>query len=262
MGSAWRFSIVVLVLLNSGLSATANEPPQLAALRATVRMTNGKASGTAWVVRTETPPRTVLVTAGHVFDEMKDLPCRLIWRAAGPDETSVRREVETPIRDGERPMWVRHPDLDVAAMPIVLPAGVDCQPFAWKQLADEQSLRDRRVQVGQELFIPCFPVQVEANAAGWPILRRGSLATHPLLPVADVQDYYVDYSHFGGDSGAPVVAFQSDQPLVIGLVYAMHRQTENITTDFEIRTIHTPLHLAHVVPAPFIRTTIERLATP
>ncbi|MDP1796412.1 MAG: hypothetical protein Q8K78_02980 [Planctomycetaceae bacterium] len=113
------------------------------------------------------------------------------------------------------------------------------------------------MRVGQDVFVPCFPAQVEANSAGWPLLRKGSLATHPLMPVARTPTMFVDYSHFGGDSGAPLVATVNGEPLVVGLVFAMLRQTDKTTMPFEERTLHTPLGLAIAAQAPLIRQTIE-----
>ncbi len=232
-----------------------------AALRATVRVTAEGKSGTGFFVTlpvvADEPPQTVLVTAAHVFDEMTGPQCRLVYRAADAEAGFVRKETEAPVKDGDRKLWVRHPAADVAVLGITVPEGVDVQPFTLNQIADTRHVEDRIVRVGQDVFIPCFPAQVEANSAGWPLLRKGSLATHPLTPVARTPTMFVDYSHFGGDSGAPVVATVNGEPLVVGLVFAMLRQTDKSTTAFEERTQHTPLGLGIAVQAPLIRQTIN-----
>ncbi|HET6425820.1 MAG TPA: hypothetical protein VFG20_19170, partial [Planctomycetaceae bacterium] len=79
----------------------------------------------------------------------------------------------------------------------------------------------------------------------------------PLTPVERVPTIFVDYSHFGGDSGAPVIATVNDEPLVVGLVFAMLRITDKSTTTFEDRTIHMPLGLGIAVQGPLIRQTID-----
>ncbi len=140
-----------------------------------------------------------------------------------------------------------------------VPEGADLKPFAYRQLADEKWAADRRIRVGQEVRIPCFPAQLEANEAGWPVLRTGWIATHPLTPLASAKTMLVDYSQFGGDSGAPVVACDGQEPLVVGLVFAMQRQTDKISMPFEERTVHTSLGLAIAVQSPFLRETIDRL---
>lgn len=236
-----------------------------AALRATVRVTADGKSGTGFFVTLpatdEKKPQTVLVTAGHVFDEIAGDKCKLVFRAADSEGGFVRKETETAVKEGDKKLWVRHPMTDLAVLGVDIPEGVDVQPFTLNQVADVRHVEDRLVRVGQEVFIPCFPAQVEANPAGWPILRKGSLATHPLTPVARTPTMFVDYSHFGGDSGAPVVATVNGEPLVVGLVFAMLRQTDKSATAFEERTHHTPLGLAIAAQAPLIRQTIEAWKT-
>ena len=244
--------------------SAADEAAMEAALRGTFRLTKGSASGTAFLVslgdRTEVHgKKQVLVTAAHVFDDLKGTDCTLVLRGHGKDNTIVRKEVTIPIREGKKPLWARHPDVDVAALGIDLPAGVDVMPFRFEQVADETWARQRKIRVGKDVCIPCFPAQLEANAAGWPILRKGSIATHPLTPLASARTMLIDYSQFGGDSGAPVVLYDGKEPIVVGLVSAMQRQTDKSSTPFEERTVHTPLGLAIAVQSPFIREVIERL---
>src|SRR5262249_55559828 len=133
------------------------------------------------------------------------------------------------------------------------------------QIADEAAFKAKQVRVGQDAWIPCFPARLESNPAGWPILRRGSIASHPLAPTKAQKTFLLDYSAFGGDSGAPVVVLtdvkrgqgKEQRPLVVGLVFGMNRQTDKATLPFEERIMHTPLALAVVVHAPFIRETID-----
>lgn len=232
-----------------------------AALRAAIRVTADGRSGTGFFVtlpaRDDQPAQTVLVTAAHVFDEIPGSKCKLVYRVPDAEAGFVRREEEVPVKDGDKKLWMRHPTTDLAVLGVTLPDGVDVQPFTLNQVADARHVEDRMVRVGQEVWVPCFPAQVEANPAGWPLLRRGTLATHPLTPVARTPTMYVDYSHFGGDSGAPVVATVNGEPLVVGLVFAMLRQTDKSATPFEERTHHTPLGIAVAAQAPLIRQTID-----
>jgi hypothetical protein len=234
------------------------------ALRGTFRLTKGSTSGTGFLVSfgdqdEAKGKKHVLVTAAHVFDDLKGADCTLILRAPGKNNAIIRKEVSLPIREGKQPLWVKHPDMDVAALPLDVPEGIDVKAFRLEQIADEKWAAERKIRVGQDVCIPCFPAQIEANKAGWPILRKGSIATHPLTPLTSAKTMYVDYSHFGGDSGAPVVLYDGKQPIVVGLVIAMQRQTDKSSTPFEERTVHTPLGLAIAVQSPFIRQTIELL---
>jgi hypothetical protein len=44
---------------------------------------------------------------------------------------------------------------------------------------------------------------------------------------------------------------------VLGVVVAMQRQTDRVTSPFEEKTVHTPLGLAITVPSTLLRETIE-----
>jgi len=249
--------VVLTIVTNQAIGA---DIPELA-LRATARVTGGGRSGTGFFVKLpdSSPGKssTVFVTASHALEEITGPKGTLILRAGNEADGYHRREVELPLRTGEERLWMTHPTTDMAVIGVTLPDDVDVQPFELRQIAEAKHLAEKVIRVGQDVLIPCFPAQVEANPAGWPILRKGSLATHPLTPVERVPTIFVDYSHFGGDSGAPVIATVNDEPLVVGLVFAMLRITDKSTTTFEDRTIHMPLGLGIAVQGPLIRQTID-----
>ena len=233
-------------------------------LAATCRIVNKQSSGTCFFVvtgnvgRAEKPP-VVLVTSAHFFEGTPGAQCQLILRSQNPDKSFTRKEISLPIRSGDKPLWKKQADVDIAVLALELPDGVAVKPFRIDQLADEKAVADRRVRVGQDVRIPCYPAKLEANPAGWPVLRKGSIATYPLAPVKAAKTMLVDFSAFGGDSGAPVVVISETGPLVAGVVVGMHRQTDKATLPFEERTVHTPLGLALVVQAAFVRELIESL---
>jgi hypothetical protein len=242
------------------LAGTARAELALDALRATVRITDGASGGTGFIVmadRTHGEPQPLLVTAAHVLKEMRSPTCTLVFRARSDEGGYVRKEVQLPLRDGERQLWVQHPEMDVAVAAVKLPPDIDVQPFDHEQVATPAHAEEGRVHVGQEVCIPCFPVQLSANEAGWPILRKGTIATHPLWPLSRARTMFVDYSHFGGDSGAPVVAWCDQKAVVVGLVTDMQRQEDHSEIPFEKRTVYTPMGLAIAVQAPLVRETID-----
>jgi hypothetical protein len=211
----------------------------------------------------------ILVTAAHVLENINSgTEAQVILREQRDDKTFVRREVQTSIRDGERPRWKKHPELDIAALAVSWPAEITVPSLPADQLADENAFASQNIRVGQDVWIPCYPAKLEANAAGWPVVRRGSIASHPLVPAGSAKTFLVDFSSFGGDSGAPVIVqppatdekSANRKPLVAGLVVGHHRQTDKSSLPFEERTVHTPLGLAIVVHAPAIRQTLELLA--
>lgn len=259
------FGVVAAILLASGTRAVAAGDAAEDALRATFRVYQGAVSGTAFLVadaQKDRPVRHVLVTAAHVFEGMEGPKCVAVFRTKKKDGPYERRETEFLIRDGKKPLWTRHPESDVAAIAIDLPAGIDAKPFELRQIADTRFAEERRVRVGDDVFIPCFPAKLEANPVGWPILRKGSIATHPLTPLASAKTLMVDYSHFGGDSGAPVTLQAGEEPIVVALVVGMQRQSVKTVTPVEERTVHTPLDLAISVQSPLVRETIERSRKP
>ncbi len=232
-------------------------------LAAACRVYQNGQSGTAFFVtqpgRTpDQPSRTVAVTAAHVWEGISEAECQLVMHERQETGESKRREVPLVIRKEGRPLWTRHPDHDIAAMVVTLPEGLHMATFQFDQLAADEG-NGAGVVVGHEAWVPCFPATLEANAAGWPLLRRGTIASHPLRPVRFAPTMLLDITAFGGDSGAPVVLLTDNGPLVSGLVLGMQRQTDKATLPFEERTVHTPLGVSIVLQAPLIRETLERL---
>lgn len=254
-------TVFTTVVFLSGSSAAVAEP-YVDALRATVRITNGKKSGTGFIVATggkaDAGSKYLLVSAAHVFRDMAGESCKIIFRAAGKNGGFVRKEVTLAIKKEKEPLWKKHKEMDVAAITIKLPEGIDVKPFELNQIAVAKFAEDGKIRVGQDVCIPCFPANLEANKAGWPILRRGSIASYPLFPLASAKRFFVDSSSFGGESGAPVVAWVDGKALVVGLITSMQRQTDKSKLPFEERIVHTPLGLGIAVQAPLVREVIEQ----
>ncbi|MHB8972972.1 MAG: trypsin-like serine peptidase [Pirellulaceae bacterium] len=257
-----RASITAVFACLSIISSARSDEALEKAIGAVFRLSNGRSSGTCFLIsrgeRADTMS-TVLVTAAHVFEETSESTCQLMLRVKSADETYTRREVSITIRDATTPRWKRHTALDIAAIQVQLPPDVAVTPLRYEQLASAAWVAEKHIRVGQDVWIPCYPVQLEANDAGWPILRHGTVASHPLCPVKDVQSILIDFHTFGGDSGAPVLATSQNGVHVVGLVSGMHRQTDKATLPLQELTFHTPLGLSIVMQAAFIRETIELL---
>jgi len=263
----WRWGtcrlLCTTLLLAVTLEGTARANEVLErALGAVFRITNGRTAGTGFVVAL--PDRAdsasvILVTAAHVFEEMPDSECQLVLRTLAADGTYARKEVSIPIRERGTPRWKRHAEMDVAALEFRLPADVAVTPLEFQQLADAAWMAEKHVRVGQSVWIASYPAQLAANEAGWPIVRHGSIASHPVTPVEHAQTILVDFQTFGGDSGAPVFAVTRDACHVIGLVHGMHRQTDKAALPLQELTFHTPLGLSIVVQAEYLRDTINLL---
>jgi hypothetical protein len=242
------------------------------ALTAVCRITNGRSSGTGFLVarpaagtsQQQAPDPNaarscLLITAAHVMEESSDPNYELVLRSAMPDGTWKRTPCSVPVRDGEKPLWKKHPELDVAVLPVVLPLDVTVTPLPLEQIADGDWVASGKLHVGQAVLIPCYPAQLEANEAGWPVVRHGTVASHPLTPVAKVRTMLIDFHTFGGDSGAPVLTQCGDAWQVVGVISSMHRQTDKAVMPLQEVTFHTPLGLSIVVQSALIHDTIKLL---
>ena len=199
------------------------------------------------------------MTAAHVLEKAKGETAVLVYRKASPDGSLARAAAKLRIREGGNPRWQRHPTADVAAMPVTAPEGAGA--FELSRVADADVFDEKKLRVAQDVWIPCYPAGTEGNEAGWPVLRHGTVATHPLRPAKGLKKFFVDFSTFGGDSGAPVLARVGPageaKPTVVGLVLAMQRQTDRVKMPFEERVMHTPLGLCVVAPATLLREIIR-----
>jgi hypothetical protein len=196
---------------------------------------NTKTVGTGFLVAAPTPdgrPRVVLVTAGHLFERMPKPEIKVGWRlgstvgdwryAPGPlvirtpapqptDATAASTPAASPAITTEgRPLWVRHPTQDIAAISIQAPAEFAraAIPLSW--LADDGTFARYNVRPGDEMMALGFPRGLSSNRAGFPILRWGRVASYPLSPVDSFPTFLMDFRVFDGNSGGPVFMLNRD----------------------------------------------------
>jgi secreted trypsin-like serine protease len=167
------------------------------------------------------------------------------------------------VRRGVKALWVRHATEDVAVLRLSEPPPVPVAALPLSAIADEASLTVAGLHICSPLLVLTYPQRFEANDAGFAVARQGIIASHPFLPIQAHHTYLADFTTFGGDSGGPVfVAGAQGHPLLIGIVLAQFRHDEQVTTEYEERSIHHPLGLGSVLHAQFVRDTIERAAKP
>lgn len=217
-----------------------------ALLDASVRLRTEGSTATAFFV--QRGKDLVLVTAAHCLEEIKEAEATLVIRAAGPDGTLVRKKVQIPVREDGKPRWKRHPDLDVAAMKVLLPEDARVKPLKLEQLAESLP------KAGDAVRLAGYPAGVEGGPQGWAILRAGIVAAPPNGPT-----FLIDAPIYGGESGGPVAVCTGAEPLVVGVQSGMHRRTDKTSIPFEERTVHHPLALGIVVPAAAAREALRLL---
>jgi hypothetical protein len=271
----FRF-LTLLLLLPCTIcqSASAAEPKEPIAemMELTYKLANPESTGTCFLVSRpaagEGQSETILVTAAHVLEKMSGPQATLVLREKRSDGTWVRKETTLKIREKDAPLWVKHPEADVAALKLHLAADASFSALPADRIAGAADFQSGRLRTGDEVWIICYPAKLEANAAGFAVLRRGTVASYPLAPAASCKEYLVDASSFGGGSGAPVmVALRENpaqkksakRPWLVGLVSGMHRQTDKATLDLAELTFHHPLGLSIVIPGESIRQTLDHV---
>jgi hypothetical protein len=213
----------------------------------------------------------VLVTANHILDKMKGDEAIIFLREKIDDSY---RKIAYPItiRKKGEPLWVRHPEVDIAAMYINLPNDIDFPSLSISTLADDKIFEKYEIRPGDELLCLGFPFGREANPAGFPILRSGRIASYPIIPSKETKYFLFDFEVFKGNSGGPVYCVLSGERFfngtlnlgiylqyIVGLISEEYIETEEIKTLYEEQKITYPLALAKVIHASFIKETIELL---
>jgi S1-C subfamily serine protease len=238
-------------------------------INATVQLdqNNGDATrrvGTGFLIdapRRDGSPRTILVTAHHVLDGMKAPDARIGWRIEMPGGGWRFAPEPLRIRDSEGdPVWLKHPDRDIAVMEISAPPAFAraAIPLGW--LASGEDLDNWQVGPGDELLTLGYPRGYSSNTAGFPILRVGRIASWPLTPVASFPVFLLDFPVFPGNSGGPVFwtpavrklpsTVQPDHPFIAGVLTS------------EVRPGDEPLGIGVVAHAVYVREAIAMLDAP
>jgi len=129
-------------------------------------------------------------------------------------------------------------------------------------LAGDTEFEKYELHPGDELLCLGFPLGVQANEAGFPILRSGKIASYPLTPLKVVKHFLFDFKIYPGNSGGPVYFSYSGRTygdtgrLGENLQYVVGLVTSSIGSLF---FQGQEISVAQVVPAGFIVETINQL---
>lgn len=224
----------------------------------------GRTIGTGFLVSDPTPdgrPRTVLITANHVLNNMPGAQAHIGYRLQGkggawtfdPQPLTIRTRADAPL-------WRRHPTRDVAAIVVKAPDAFAkaAIPLAW--LAGDETFTRYGVGPGDEMMVLGYPQGLSANAAGFPILRSGRVAS-PIDASTVSPTFLLDFRVFPGNSGGPVFISDpdrrdptSDRVEPAGFVAGILTQQVEVNSQ--------PLQIGIVTEAAFIRQTLALLDRP
>lgn len=208
-----------LLLLLAFALARAQQPGFADALvAATHKLHNKSSTGTCFLVRSG--GRVHLLTAAHVLERAQGDQSLLVARV--PAEGGDFRREDRPIRlrvDG-RPTWRRHPSADAAVLTLEESAARGTAPIDLEILADAEAFRRARPAMASPLWTLTYPERLESSPAGFPLARRGVVASPTELPAERHPVFLADLAAFAGDSGGPafVPAGPDGRALVIGMV--------------------------------------------
>jgi S1-C subfamily serine protease len=219
--------------------------------------------GTAFLIDDPTPdgkPRTVLVTANHVFAKMPGDTATVGFRIENADGSWRYDPEPLKIRDGAKELWTRHPVMDVAVITITAPPEFAKAAIPESWLASDDTFGKYGIEPGDEMLALGYPQGFSANEAGFPILKAGRVASFPLSPVKAFPTFLLDLNVFPGYSGGPVFTERTATPAAAGAPDAQPFIAGLITQEMELDSQN--LSIGFVTHAEFIRQTLDLLDHP
>lgn len=219
--------------------------------------------GTGFLISDPTPdgkPRTVLVTANHVFRKMPGAMATVGFRTENADGSWRYTPATLKIREGDKELWTHHPDRDVAVIAIAAPPAFAKAALPENWLGGDDAFAKYAVTPGDEMLALGFPEGLSANAAGFPILRSGRVASFPLAPSNAFPTFLLDFAVFPGNSGGPVFV---DAPAHLATTGAGSEPgfiAGLLTQQVEINSQN--LSIGIVTDARFVRETLSLLDNP
>lgn len=203
--------------------------------------------------------QAVLITATHILEKISGEKATVHMREKKNDGKYKVVHYDIQIRKGKEPIWVRHETADIALIKINLPRFIQKQSAeiplpSTNLLADDDIMEKYEIHPGDELLCLGYPLGATAQS-GFPILRSGKIASYPLTPAKDVNSLLFDFEIFGGNSGGPVY-FVDKERRYSGTAH-MGKTIQFVAGI--VSKQHEKLRLGVVVPAHFIKETLDQL---
>ncbi|MGV3607831.1 MAG: trypsin-like peptidase domain-containing protein [Planctomycetaceae bacterium] len=264
--------LVALLALGSSGAIAQEEDFNTSVMRATIKLQHERSTATGFLLTRPSPAdanqtQFVLVTANHVLENTPGDETTLIYRTKESEGTFKKVPTKLAIRKEGKPLWVKHPTDDVAALIVTPPENVDVPKVSSELLATDEMLTAAHIHPGDTLAYVGYPHRVESNDAGFALLRMGAIASYPLLPTAKHHVFLLSANTFEGDSGSPVflshdsrvVPGKGPEPvrMIMGLVSAQQFIDEEVKTLYGSSKMRHRLGLALIVQASMLRETVK-----
>lgn len=269
-----KIILFTILLLPVMLSAQEELELNTVLMNSTFRIEGSGKTGTIFILgklskKDSSKAFYVLVTANHVLNDIKTDTATLFLRKV-LNKKFLRLPYTIKIRENGKPLWIKHPEVDVAAMNVPLPKELRITLLPTFFLATDSLISEFEIHPGDELLCLGYPYGLSANDAGFPILRSGKIASYPITPTREVKSFLYDFQVFGGNSGGPVYFIDQNRRykgsvhigevrFIMGIVSGEVGLEEQIKSLTEISVKKHPLSLAKVIPAIFIKETIDLL---
>jgi V8-like Glu-specific endopeptidase len=219
--------------------------------------------GAGFLINDPTPdgqPRTVLVTANHVFDRMPGAEAHIGYRSRDADGGWRYDPQPILIRAGGSALWTRNSNHDIAAIVVKAPPAFAkaAIPLAW--LAGSDTFAKYGVGPGDEMMVLGYPEGLSANSAGFPILRSGRVASPVESADAD-PTFLLDFRVFPGNSGGPVFIAEAARRRPGAATGEEVQFVAGMLTQ-QVELNNERLEIGIVTDAQFIRDTLAQLDQP
>ncbi len=279
--SIYRIMISFLLLILAVQFSNADSSDQqeslldinTAMMLSTFNISGNGSTGTCFILVEPNPndPSTgfyVLFTAAHVLEDMQGEFATITYRSFSHSDFG-RLEDTIRIRNGNTSLWIKHPEVDIAAMPIGIPIDADMCTVKTSLLATDSLLEEFCIHPGDELCVLGYPYGKASNNSGFPVLRSGRIASYPIYPTSDHPSFFLDFEVYPGNSGGPVYLCSENRvyngathagivQMLMGIVtkraeieYVINEDT--IGTD----TLMENINLAVVIHAKYMRELVD-----
>jgi S1-C subfamily serine protease len=273
--------VIGLLVTHSALSQEPVEPDMsVRMMESTCKLVGANgSSGSGFIIARPVrkfPGKVILtlITADHVLAGAGESATMTFRRLKGSNEFE-RFDVPLQLRENGKPAWSKHPEVDLAALDVVLPPRTIRYMITPKQLADDGLIETYDILPGRELLCLGYPFGAESNTNGcFAILRSGKISSYPILPTKKTKTFLFDFSVFPGNSGGPVYVHQVSPTKsgsvqlgvtiqgIVGVVIQERKVSQRVNQLYERREIDTPLRLGEVIHATFIRELLDSMAQP